>query len=181
VTRAVYVLGGPGAGKSTAMAALLEGWEVGPTVQLNGLLRGHLLERDDELGVYLGVHRDEFPGTDGLGMAVMPDARAWVDGLPSMDYDLVIGEGARLGTTTFLTELGAVTDLTVLLLDAPDEVLAERRGSRGTGQNETWAKGATTRARNAARGAYDAGNDVFEVDARNTSDEVADIFRLICG
>ena len=180
MSRALYLIGAPGVGKSSVMDELLSEWTVeeeavrlAPT-----LLFGHWMARDDEVGLYVGVRRPKFSGTDAFGMAVMPHAVSWVESaeLP----DLVLAEGAKLGSPKFLVPLSRRAELLVALLTASPEVLADRRAARATNQDSTWLRGAETRAREAARRCRQAGLRVVEVDASGTSAEVADNFRAIC-
>jgi GTPase SAR1 family protein len=182
VTASLYLLGAPGVGKSTVMKALLSDWDAEERPErIEGQLRGHVLSRGRYetwmTGLYLGILREEFPGTDGLGMAVMPDALRWV--LTRELPDVILGEGARLGTTKFLTALSCWTRLTVVLLDAPDDVLDARRRERGSDQDPTWLQGAATRARNAAAGAEAAGVQVVRVDASAPLEEVVETVQLL--
>ena len=153
---ALYLLGAPGVGKSTVMAAYLKarGWEMlRPHRRVHGKLVGHTMVSLDGYpsGVYLGKHRPEFPGTDALSMAVAPDAREWAASIPTYaaSLDLIVGEGARLGNVGFLTALADVSRLTVVLLTASEERLTERRTARGSNQTPAWMRGAATGARNA--------------------------------
>lgn len=153
--RALYLLGAPGVGKTTVMDAYLLrcGWTPLPDAdRLHGLLWGHaMIDPDgDPRGIYLGRRRDAFSGTDALGMAVAPDARAWARSLNDASTTLFIcGEGNRLGNRGFLRALAEVSDLTVALLTGSPETLAQRRGSRPGTQDDKWRKGATSAARNA--------------------------------
>lgn len=166
VTQAVYIIGAPGSGKSTLMAELLQGWEVGPyTKWTKRELFGHYLEHLEEgRGAYLGHLRPEYPGTDALSLSVAPQALLWLDSLPLLGLDWVFGEGVRLGHLGFLTALAACTDLTVIHLQIDPEVVAQRRLERGGKMlSDTWCKNATTRADNCAAACREAG---IRVDSR---------------
>ncbi len=162
MTDSLYLLGAPGVGKSTVLAALMDriGVRTRPdSEQMWGRLRGHGLysvATGEERGWYLGKMRDQFPGTDGLSMAVAPDARAWAADLGIVHPDIapmyVFGEGARLGNVGFLDALGASTRLHVVHLTASEERLTERREERGSTQTPSWMRGAATGARNAFEG-----------------------------
>lgn len=159
MTDSLYLLGAPGVGKSTVLAQYLRdrGYAILPdNGALRGRLRGHIMVGPNGVpdGVYLGKMRDQFPGTDGLSMAVAPDARDWARSLDgeSTQWELVVGEGARLGNKGFLHALGETTHLTVVLLTATEATLTERRAARGSNQTPSWMRGAETAARNA----YDA-------------------------
>lgn len=176
MTRALYLIGGPGVGKSTVMASLLSGWQPLDYERIYGKLRGHLLvSAGIPAGLYLGRLREGFPGTDGLSMSAHPDAVAWAESLTApAPVSLILGEGARLGTAGFLTALHRTTDLTVVHLVASPAVSLSRRDGRRSGQNSSWVKGATTRAAVAAQRCREAGCRVLSVDADRPVAEVVE-------
>jgi hypothetical protein len=161
VTRSIYLLGAPGVGKSTTLTAVLDhlGYARGDAERLHGLLWGQpLVLGSDQVGVELGRQRDAFSGTDALGMAVAPDALAWVEmmrkvGGHTAGIELVVAEGARLGIVKFLVALAAASDLTLVHLHADDDTLDARCTQRGSNQSPAWRRGAATRAENAFLGA----------------------------
>jgi len=167
VTRAIYVIGAPGVGKSTATWGAFPAapgapfWspEGYPMVKLTGCQGGVL---------QLGKYRPAFPGTDALGMAVVTQATSWVANTPPNELpSVLVGEGARLANLRFLGALHRRGDvyLTVVHLTAADRSLATRRSGRT--QNASWVKGATTRAYNLAAELRTQG---FEVMAWDTTD-----------
>jgi hypothetical protein len=174
---AVYVVGAPGVGKTTLMHRLLAGTERGEPepVGHNGMRVEPLRRGGSLVGVHVGVSRPDFGGTDALGMAVAPDAVRWLDD-PDAPYarERVWGEGARLGIPAFLRALAGRGPTTVVLLTLPPDVLAERHAGRGSAQDETWRKGAATRAENAAIAAAAAGAEVWRVDASGSPADVED-------
>lgn len=166
---AVYVIGPPGAGKTTAVAEYIGlHRDRMPAVKTGyrGLWVEPLVDRNTGIvdGLHLGRRRPGgFGGTDALAMNVHPHALAWAANadLP----DLVVGEGQRLATAAFLTTLHARTDLTVVYLYADDQTLDERCEARGSSQNSAWRKGSATKALRTADRAAEAGIRVVRVNA----------------
>lgn len=132
MTRSLYLIGPPGSGKSTLMQRLLAPWEAGPAERLTSReMFGHRLTDGDGCeGMYLGVLREQFPGTDGLSMSVNPQAVLWLESGGAAGLDLILGEGTRLGNRKFLAALAERTTMTLIHLTADLEVLRERTLSR---------------------------------------------------
>jgi hypothetical protein len=157
MTRSVYIIGGAGTGKSTFTAQLIEemGLTFGPLESLysrhNGRgtvhLRGHKLSPG--YGIYLGVNREHHPGTDGLDWTSSPSGEQWLRAgdLPAF----IIGEGATLSTKRFLGALAETTELMIILLTAPPEVVEERFGIRNTDQDRRFVKATVSRSENMAQ------------------------------
>lgn len=142
----VYFFGPPGCGKSTLMAELTKNCERSAVASR---LPHDVLFRDGNLvGVELGRRRAAFSGTDALSMSIQPKAVSWIGLRP---HGLVLGEGARLATVGFMDAAEAAGyRVTPFYLEASEELLAQRRRQRGSQQNETWMRGAATRAANLA-------------------------------
>jgi hypothetical protein len=143
-----YLIGSPGAGKSTLMAALTDGLEFTPG-KVGLVAFKHYRDPDGRtVAAELGAAHDLFPGTDRLSMAVQPDAVAWVQAAPA---PFVFGEGDRLATIGFLEAFAQACDqgLTVLWLDTPDDVARGRSAGRSS-QNEGWQKGRRSKVRRLA-------------------------------
>lgn len=142
-TWVLYLIGQPGAGKTTVVRKLLENV---PAPQRFAFGEQWF----DTRSSMLGFMREQFGGTDALGMNVQPKVEAWLTRHRGfMLY--VFGEGDRLGNDKFFTFLKAQQfEYTVAYLDTPDEVAAERRRARGSTQSEAWVKGRQTKARRLA-------------------------------
>lgn len=163
MTRSTYIVGAPGSGKSTLMAKLLAGWEVGPYEKWTRReMFGHYLSHPElGSGAYLGHLRPEYPGTDALSLSVAPQAMLWLESLPLLGLGQIYGEGVRLGHIGFLAALAACTDLTVIYLDVDPEEAARRRLARGGKMmTDQWCKIATSKADNVAAACRAAGIQV---------------------
>lgn len=131
MTRSLYLIGGPGAGKSTLMERLLAPWIVDPVAErlTEKELFGHHMTLGVETGVYLGKIRPQFPGTDALSMSVSPIAAAWVRA-EAHCYDVILGEGGRLAVRPFLDALRESTQMLLVHLAVDFDVARARTLAR---------------------------------------------------
>jgi hypothetical protein len=195
-TTMLYLVGAPGSGKSTVMSTLIDqlglatngdAWfSIWPASleghKMHNEFRGEPLEdiiTGEVKGLYLGRNREEFPGTDAIGMASHSEAVAWMENAPELP-PLILGEGARIGTGKFLTACVARVDLVVGYLTAPREELDERLAERWAQPTDNvyvndgkvtprvkslqFLKGSETKAINAAAAARESGARVIELD-----------------
>ena len=178
--KSVYVIGGAGVGKSTFTAELLTqlGVEAEPVEDLyrgpgggkdafrTRRIRGHaLVAGGQQRGTYLGVLRDEFPGTDGLDKVILPVCARWIsdpDLSPITGY--LIAEGLRLANPDFLLPLAARSDLLVIHLMAEDYVTDLRLLKRGAGQPAQFIKASKSRASRLASSLRSYGINVINCD-----------------
>lgn len=148
--RLCYLIGVPGAGKSTAMAGVLAPW--GEPSAEHRLPFAHRVLDHQLLGtvVELGRHREGgYPGTDSLSMAVQPRVVAW---LRDTTHTLVVGEGDRLGNIGFLdTAHGLGWEVRLAVLACLPELAAERRRIRGSDQNPSWLQSRQTKVYNVTK------------------------------
>lgn len=139
--KVVYLIGQPGAGKTTVTRAVT----FGLIDDLHRVPFKHVdWSQPDGRAAWteLGWPRDEFGGTDTLGMHVQPLVLGWLEAREGV----VFGEGDRLGNASFFEAVRASqTGLTVVWLDTPDDVAAARRLGRGSTQNEAWLRGRVTK------------------------------------
>lgn len=182
---ALYVIGGPGSGKSTLMAGLLDGWEAEhPFIRLVPKeLFGHRLEHPVlGSGIYLGKIRPEFPGTDALARSVSPHATQWAtEVLPTERLSWVFGEGVRLSHLKFFEDLHQHTRLTVIYLALDESVSQQRRIDRGLAPiEERWCRSSFSRARNLAAKCPAAGIRLTTLDAeKSVPDLVAEVWHSV--
>lgn len=141
----IAVGGQPGTGKTTLFRKFMEKytWErVEPKKMLPALYC-------KELDLYiLGKYDDgeTFAGTDRLSMAVQPIAQEFVKETTSN----ILFEGDRIFNQSFLEfSMGLEnTELQVVYLKVPDEMLKQRYADRGSDQSETFLKGRATKYSN---------------------------------
>jgi hypothetical protein len=167
-TRLVYVIGEPGAGKTTLVDAALAGWTRIPQTspvphELLTNWQGRLM------GAHLGRHRPPFGGTDALSMSIQPAALAWIAGHPA---PVVVAEGDRLANARFFDTVRLCgVELTVVLLDTPPLVAAQRRAARPGSQHEGWIRGRITKTARLA--------DAYQA-TRLVGPSAADDLRALC-
>lgn len=151
--RMIYLTGQPGAGKSTLMAALTEGLSrvsyEPPEVTVAHDVLVHPVTQT-VLGAEIGRRREHFSGTDTLPSSVIEKAIPWVKTVP---FDLLVGEGARLGNKRFLLaalEAGYHVDL--VLLDHTDADTWRKQQSKKIGHDHSpaWVRNRLTVSRTLA-------------------------------
>jgi broad-specificity NMP kinase len=141
----IAVGGNPGTGKTTLFRKFMEDytWEpVEPKKMLPALYC-------KELDLYvLGKYEDgeTFAGTDRLSMAVQPVATEFVKETSSN----ILFEGDRIFNQSFLEMCMGLpkTDLQVVFLKVPQDVLKQRYKDRGSDQSATFLKGRETKYSN---------------------------------
>lgn len=177
--KSVYVIGGAGVGKSTFTSQLLDeiGLPLGPLVELHSkpnvknvvTVRGHEVGNS---GIYLGVMRNSFPGTDGLDRATSPAGAEWLRLMHERGegHEWLLAEGATLATRPFLTALHETSDLLLVHLWADDFVKELRFMQRGSNQAEQFVKQTATRSLNLLGDMEKLGVNAYSGDAARTSD-----------
>ena len=142
--RMIYLVGGPGSGKSTLMSKLTAGYErltVEKPVPHDRLIDPVTGMSD---AVEIGRRRPTFSGTDALASAIIDKAVPWIASLPA---ELVLGEGARLGCARFLDAAkSAGYDVTLAWLThgSQDDWRRARAAALGKEQNPSWVAGRVT-------------------------------------
>lgn len=146
--RLVYLIGQPGAGKTTVADCMTETFA---RVDIDQPLphRAWLNPDGTFAFVSLGRHREGFGGTDTLAMNVQPKVVDWLTS--PIAPRVVFGEGDRLGNLKFHDAMKAAGwDVTMVYLDTPDGEASVRRRDRGSNQDPTWVKGRISKARTLA-------------------------------
>lgn len=140
----IAVGGEPGSGKSTLMKEIIQHYNVEPKYDSFKLVP--YLQKDNIyiLGKY--EEGEVFSGTDRMSMAVQPEAIKFLDSLPS--NSVVLFEGDRLFTASFLEHCLDKFDLSIIYLSTTKEIREERYKERGSNQNETWLQGRETKIAN---------------------------------
>lgn len=191
MTRSLYILGAAGTGKSTFTSELTERLELdlGPLEDLHSkpnaagnlvTLRGHRawsFTGPVESLIYLGVMREQFPGSDGLDRASSPTGEEWLTqgNLPAA----ILAEGATLATRRFLYGLHAHTELEVLAFRCDPIVHDIRLLSRGAGQMNSFVQSTITKTNNLVRDLEKQGAQVYWVDSDDPDSWEAGLLRAI--
>ena len=133
--RLLYLIGAPGVGKTTALAAAVAPW--GPGTTVTEPFRYQLWDG----GRWLLGSLER--GTDCLANDVAPRL---LRHLQAQRPQLVVGEGQRLANNGFFGVVAAMDyDVRVLWLDAPERTSAARAAGRGgRTQHPAWARGRAT-------------------------------------
>lgn len=127
------------------------------------------------VGVEVGKHRADFPGTDTLAMNALPRVTAWIG---SQLADVVLGEGDRLTHIRFLDAAAAAgMRVNLFVLAGRMSVLDSRCQARGSSQNRSWRVSRATLCTRVAAMAEEAGYRVFHLDAEMETADLAELVR----
>jgi broad-specificity NMP kinase len=144
--RKIIAIGGqPGTGKTTLVRKFMQDkdWKIWGDVKLISAMYN---ERNDlyVLGKY--NHGEVFAGTDRLSMAVQPEIERWLQGVKSN----ILFEGDRIFNQSFLEYAMTLpeTDLQIVYIKAPKNILEQRYKERGSNQSEVFLKGRETKYNN---------------------------------
>ena len=145
-TRKIIAVGGsPGTGKTTLFRKYMEGkdWIVGEPAKL--VSASYNADRDLYiLGKY--EEGETFAGTDRLSMAVQPPLQEWI----ASNNCNILFEGDRVFNQSFLEFCMGLpdTDLQVVYLKTPKDLLEQRYKDRGSDQSEQFLRGRETKYSN---------------------------------
>jgi hypothetical protein len=119
---------------------------------------------DKSEAAMLGITREGgFSGTDALSMSVQPKVEDWMRTAP---YELVLGEGDRLGNVKFLSAmLNLNWRVNVAHLIASPDLLDIRCAERGSNQSATWRSGRATKVRRVGEWAATNAHSYLPLDA----------------
>jgi len=144
--KVIAIFGEPGCGKSTLMRRLIREMDMenSPVNNSFKLVPYHQKDNIYILGKY--EEGEVFAGTDRMSMAVQPEAIKFLESLPA--DSIVLYEGDRLGTASFLENCNDKYDLTAVYLKTDREIRQERYAERGSNQNATWLSGRESKISN---------------------------------
>lgn len=158
---ALFIIGEPGVGKTTAIRELVpalkpnttyEGIDVVEVVKPKWTIVTTYAPKIEGDIVLAGHYRGEtFDGADTVPYTGAKDALAYWDTYLRPTAELTIFDGDRFSTQPSLDFVRSTGVRVVgVHLFVPAELATERRAQRGSNQNETWLKGRITKARNFA-------------------------------
>lgn len=142
--RVLAIGGEPGSGKTTLMKEIINHYGVEPKYDAFKLVPYLQKENIYVLGKY--EEGEVFSGTDRMSMAVQPEAIKFLASVPS--DSVVLFEGDRLFTASFLEHCLDNYDLKIVYLSTTKQIREERYKERGSNQNETWLQGRETKISN---------------------------------
>ncbi len=145
VRKLIAVGGSPGTGKTTLFRKYMEGKTFQPVEPAKLVSAMYNTERDLYiLGKY--EEGEVFAGTDRLSMAVQPAMQEWI----ASHNCNVLFEGDRIFNQSFLEFAMGLpdTELHIVFLNAPKNVLEQRYQDRGSDQSEQFLRGRETKYSN---------------------------------
>ena len=142
--RIIAIGGEPGAGKSTLMKRIIEHYNMEPKYDSYKLVPYLQKNNIYVLGKY--EEGEVFSGTDRMSMAVQPEAIKFLGTLNS--NSVVLYEGDRLFTSSFLEDCVDKYETTIIYLSTDKIVRQERYKERGSNQDETWLRGRESKIAN---------------------------------
>jgi GTPase SAR1 family protein len=149
----IYLIGAPGAGKTTLTEAFTRDWQEIAKLDDPIKYRKHITPQGEAIS--LGWLRPNFGGTDTLGNTAIIPIEEWLPKVAKSNLTYLYGEGDRLANARFFNLAKSVGQLYLFYLDTDPAVAEQRRRERaaltGKQQNPSWVKGRETKHRNLAR------------------------------
>ena len=145
VRKLIAVGGSPGTGKTTLFRKYMESKNFQPIEPAKLVSAMYNQERDlYVLGKYEAG--EVFAGTDRLSMAVQPPMQEWI----ASHNCNVLFEGDRIFNQSFLEFAMGLpdTELHIVFLNAPKDILEQRYKDRGSDQSEQFLRGRETKYSN---------------------------------
>lgn len=165
--KVIAIFGEPGSGKSTLMKRLMQELDVSREIYTDvKLVPYHKNDKIHILGKY--EEGETFGGTDKMSMAVQPEAVKFLAQLPS--DSVVLFEGDRLCTASFLEDCADKYDTTIIYLRTNKETRQVRYAERGSNQDETWLRGRESKINN-IRSNFVLQMQMTEFDHENLTDQ----------
>jgi tRNA uridine 5-carbamoylmethylation protein Kti12 len=142
MNRAVYIIGYPASGKTTAVRSALNTLEPQLVVQpFKHMVYGNAITQ-------LGYDREVYGGTDGLAFNVLPKVIEW---LPACTTPILIGEGDRLANNAFFAAVQKQgRKLTIVHMKVGELIALRRMQRRGSQFNPIWVRRTMTKVDNLA-------------------------------
>lgn len=165
--KVIAIFGEPGSGKSTLMKRIMDELQVSRDVHNDvKLVPYHKNGNLYILGKY--EEGETFGGTDKMSMAVQPEAVKFLASRGATD--VVLFEGDRLCTASFLEECVDKYDTSIVYLRTNKETRTERYAERGSNQDETWLRGRESKISN-IRSNFVLQMEITEFDNENLEDQ----------
>lgn len=150
--KVIYLIGAPGAGKTTLTEAFTKTWI--ETAKVEDPIKYRTHDTPHGKAISLGWLRPNFGGTDTLGNTAILEIEPWLPKVAKGDFSILYGEGDRLANGRFFQLAQSIGEFHLFYLNTEPALCAERRRQRseltGKQQNETWVKGRETKHRNLA-------------------------------
>lgn len=169
---AIFVVGPPGVGKTSALRELLGEEYKNITVPNNGRIK---FATNQELCFTGHYGTGTFDGSDTVAMDGAKHCIDWwkENILPNPQYKATIFDGDRFSTNPCKAELESLEGVRVLCvyMGASQETLNSRRAERGSNQDPTWLRGRESKCRNFADKFKPADNSLFDMFGGDTEEE----------